>query len=130
VQSFSGRGSGGLMTTLSQIRDSPNLEGQVPQERGSPVISSGTGFPFRRLLRLARLRWRYSNLPLRGSATSFKVKVTLRLVFCRQSVRLGAKPLEVHDQSFLTEPLRSSSLCNILSDESMGLCFMNILGLL
>jgi hypothetical protein len=50
---------------LSQIRDSPNLEGQVrvPQERGSPVIPPGTGFPFRRLLRLAGIRWRYSNPP-------------------------------------------------------------------
>jgi hypothetical protein len=83
---------------LSQIRDSPNLEGQVPvfisprnsvaqlysqalgslpyfsafdsrlpqpvgpgpriyipQEQGGPGIPPGTGFPFRRLLRLARL---------------------------------------------------------------------------
>jgi hypothetical protein len=48
---------------LSQIRKSPNLEGQV-----SVFISPGTGwpgytgstvFPFRRLLRLAGLLWRY-----------------------------------------------------------------------
>jgi hypothetical protein len=32
----------------------------IPQEQGGPVIPPGTGFPFRRLLRLARLRWRYS----------------------------------------------------------------------
>jgi hypothetical protein len=50
----------------SQIRDSPNLEGQVPQEEGGPVITPGTGFPFRRLLRLAGLRWRFSNPPPRG----------------------------------------------------------------
>jgi hypothetical protein len=36
---------------LSQIRDSPNLEGQVPvfispQEQGDPVIPPGTGFTF------------------------------------------------------------------------------------
>jgi hypothetical protein len=43
---------------LSQIRDSPNLEGQAPI-----FISPGTRFPFRRLLRLAGLHWRYSNLP-------------------------------------------------------------------
>jgi hypothetical protein len=30
-----------------------------------------------------------------------KVKITLRLVVHLQSVRLGAKPLETHDQSFL-----------------------------
>jgi hypothetical protein len=35
----------------------------IPQEQGGPVIPSGTGFPFYRLLRLAGLRWRYSNLP-------------------------------------------------------------------
>jgi hypothetical protein len=30
-----------------------------------------------------------------------KVKVTLRLAVYRQSVRLGVKPLETHDQIFL-----------------------------
>jgi hypothetical protein len=53
---------------LYLIRDSPNLEGQIlvfisPQEQGGPVISPGIGFPFRRLLGLAELRWRYSNPP-------------------------------------------------------------------
>jgi hypothetical protein len=43
---------------LSQIRDSPNLEGE---EQGGPVITPGTGFSFRRLIQLAGLRWRYSN---------------------------------------------------------------------
>jgi hypothetical protein len=37
-----------------------------PPEQGGPVIPQGTGFPFRRLLRLAGLRWRYSNPPPRG----------------------------------------------------------------
>jgi hypothetical protein len=32
----------------------------IPQEQGGPVIPPGTGFPFRRLLRLAGLRWSYS----------------------------------------------------------------------
>jgi hypothetical protein len=35
----------------------------IPQEQGSPVISTGTGLPFRRLLRLTGLRWRYSKPP-------------------------------------------------------------------
>jgi hypothetical protein len=35
----------------------------IPQEQGGPIIPPGTGFPFRRLLRLAGLRWRYSNPP-------------------------------------------------------------------
>jgi hypothetical protein len=38
----------------------------IPQEQGSPVISPGTGLHFRRFLRLAGLRWRYSNTPPRG----------------------------------------------------------------
>jgi hypothetical protein len=43
---------------LSQIRDSPNLEPRSPyihQEQGGTVIPLGTGFLFRRLLRLAGL---------------------------------------------------------------------------
>jgi hypothetical protein len=48
---------------FSQIRDSPQLGGPghriyIPQEQGGPVIPLSTGFPFRRLLRLAGLRWR------------------------------------------------------------------------
>jgi hypothetical protein len=33
----------------------------IPQEEGGLVIPPGTGFPFSRLLRLARLWWMYSN---------------------------------------------------------------------
>jgi hypothetical protein len=35
----------------------------IPQEQGAPVIPPVTGFPFRRLLRLAGLRWTYFNPP-------------------------------------------------------------------
>jgi hypothetical protein len=50
---------------LSQIRDSPNLKGQ---EQGGLVIPPGTGFPFRRLLRLVGLRWSivFNVTPRRG----------------------------------------------------------------
>jgi hypothetical protein len=56
---------------LSQIRDSPQPEGPGPciyilQGQGGPFIPPDTGFPFRRLLRLAGLRWRYSNSPPHG----------------------------------------------------------------
>jgi hypothetical protein len=60
-QSSHSKGSTRYNILLSQIRDSPNLEGQVPL-----FIPPGTGFPFRRLLRLGGLRWRYSNPPPRG----------------------------------------------------------------
>jgi hypothetical protein len=53
---------------LYQIRDSPNLEDRVPVfiSPRNRVAHPGTGFPFRRLLRLAGLGWRYSNPPPRG----------------------------------------------------------------
>jgi hypothetical protein len=40
----------------------------IPQEQGGPVLPPGNGFPFRRLLRLAGLLWRYSNPPPQGIA--------------------------------------------------------------
>jgi hypothetical protein len=38
----------------------------IPQEQGGPIIPPGIGFPFRCLLRLAGLRWRYSTPPPHG----------------------------------------------------------------
>jgi hypothetical protein len=72
VQSFFGLSPAGLVTIFYCLRfetpptwraRSPCL---YPQEQCGPVTSPGTGFPFRRLLRLAGLRWRYSNPPPRG----------------------------------------------------------------
>jgi hypothetical protein len=65
---------------LSQIRDSPNLEGHVPifispRNRVDQLYSPGTGFPFRRLLRLAGLRWSYSNPPPHGSHWLFTTEL-------------------------------------------------------
>jgi hypothetical protein len=51
--------------TVSDLRlpqpgwPSPHI--YISQEQGGPVLSPGTGFPFRRLLWLTGLRWRYSN---------------------------------------------------------------------
>jgi hypothetical protein len=42
----------------------------IPQEQGGPVLAPGPGFPFRRLLRLAGSRWRYSNPPPHGVCLS------------------------------------------------------------
>jgi hypothetical protein len=39
----------------------------IVQEQGGPVIPPGTGFHFRRLLRITGLRWRYSIPPPHGS---------------------------------------------------------------
>jgi hypothetical protein len=40
----------------------------IPQEQDDPVIPPGTGFPFRRLLRLSGILWRYWNPPPHGMA--------------------------------------------------------------
>jgi hypothetical protein len=48
----------------------------IPEEQGGPLIPTGTGFPFRRLLRLAGLRWRYST----RLHTGFKEALSVVLV--------------------------------------------------
>jgi hypothetical protein len=91
-------------TLLSQIRNTLTCRARspyvYPQEQGGLVIAPGTGFFFLRLLLLAGLLWRYSNSLPRGACLLKKVKVTFRLAVYRQSVRLGVKPLETHDQRF------------------------------
>jgi hypothetical protein len=42
----------------------------ISQEQDVPVISPGSLFSFRRLLRLAGLRWKYSTPPPHGSSTN------------------------------------------------------------
>jgi hypothetical protein len=44
----------------------------IPQERGGPVILPGTGLPLRHFLRLAGLRWMYSNPSPTWRARSLK----------------------------------------------------------
>jgi hypothetical protein len=89
----------------------------ILQEQGGPVIPAGTGFPFRRLLRLAGLRWGYSNPPPRGvQLSTIKVIVTLRLTVSQsvsQSVSLGVVGLmpiylllfHIHGLVFVGRPL-------------------------
>jgi hypothetical protein len=72
----------------------------IPQEQGGPVIPPGTWFPFRRLLRLAGLWWKYLNTP---QGQSYFATGGLH-----KSVCLGAKSIEAHDQIyFTTKPLLS-----------------------
>jgi hypothetical protein len=56
----------------------------IPQEQGEQVITPDTGFPFRRLLRLAELRWRNSNPPTHGLELCWKSKS--KLCYDRRSV--------------------------------------------
>jgi hypothetical protein len=61
--------------TVSDSRLSPTWRARspfyIPQEQGGPVTPPGTGFPYRRLLRLAGLRWRYSSPPPHGLGKHF-----------------------------------------------------------
>jgi hypothetical protein len=75
AQSLSGLGLAGLKDNilLSQFfkLSQPGWPGAriyIPQVQGGPVIPPGTGFPFRRLLRVAGLRWRYSNQSPHGES--------------------------------------------------------------
>jgi hypothetical protein len=78
----------------------------IPQEQGGPDISLDTGFSFRRLLRLAGLRWRYSNTPPHGIlATSI-----VEMVTCERHYRLYILLLVVTNHSspimsYLLEPI-------------------------
>jgi hypothetical protein len=67
-----------------------------------------------------------SGFPNSPPSHLLRVRVILRLVVSRQSVRLGAKFLEAHHRSsfFATGPLRSLSLCNILSNKRMDLSLL------
>jgi hypothetical protein len=112
-QTFSSPSPEGLRTIFYSLGfetsgpGGPGSHFYIPQEQGRPVIPPGTGFPFRRLLRLGGIRWRYLNPLPRGSLGSLKDKIALRLESCRPSVRPGVKPLETHERGLSsTEPLR------------------------
>jgi hypothetical protein len=63
------RGSWTYFTVSDSRLPQPGRPGPhvyIPQEEDGPVIPTGTGFLFRRLLLLAGLWWRYSNPPPHG----------------------------------------------------------------
>jgi hypothetical protein len=51
----------------------------IPQEQGGPDIPLDTGFPFRRLLRLAGMRWRYFIPPPHGITRSRSARVKIKV---------------------------------------------------
>jgi hypothetical protein len=61
-------------TLLSHLRllqpGGPGSRIYIPQEQGVSAIPPGAGFPLRRLLRLAGLRWMYFNPPSQGQENS------------------------------------------------------------
>jgi hypothetical protein len=59
----------------------------IPQEQGGPVIPPDTCFPFRRLLRLIGLRWRYSKLQqLTGPAYNISTRTAQKIPLPSYSV--------------------------------------------
>jgi hypothetical protein len=93
----------------------------IPEEQGGPVIPPGTGFPFHRLLRLAGLRWRYSNLPPhRAGRTNRLVNCLIHLIL---PVALGPRvysasnrnECQKHKNKFLGSRARPASKANNLT---------------
>jgi hypothetical protein len=83
-----------------------------PQEQGDPVISSGTGFPYCRLLRLAGSRWRYSTPPPHGlHYQTFPFFFYNHFALTEQKTSFPKIPLLFRIRcrgNLLTEPLPSS----------------------
>jgi hypothetical protein len=116
-QSFSGPSPVGLMIIFYCLRfeTPPTWRGggagphiYVLQETEWPSYTPGTGFPFRRLLRLAGIRWRYSTPPPRSALSQLQSQsqnqsqsqshfTTGGLLPIISSWR---QPLETHDQRF------------------------------
>jgi hypothetical protein len=95
TQSFTGPSPTGLITIFYCLRfeTPPTWRAWSPYlylTGGGPAIPQGTEFPFRRLLRLAGLRW----------ICESQVQSYLRVAVYRQSVHLVVKPREIHDQRF------------------------------
>jgi hypothetical protein len=89
AHSISDPNPAGLMTIFYCLRfETPNLEGQVPayisgRNRG-PSYTPSHGFPFRRLLRLAGLRWRYSSPPPHVKVSYFTLLSVLAVLIVRR----------------------------------------------
>jgi hypothetical protein len=132
-QSFLGLSPSGLVTIFYCLRfeTPPTWRARYPylypQEQSDPVIPPDTGFPFRRLLRLAGLWWRYSN----------RIHAEISLNQSRSDFRTQSQ-----SQSYVTTDGQSASLSydqiliivwhipscpseGALSDERTGLSFVS-----
>jgi hypothetical protein len=88
------------------------------------LLSQIRDFPFRRLLRLAGLRWRYSTPPPHGSRRVSESKLCYDQRFSRP-VCLGIKqPPGVYDQIFITVRQLQASCCGALSLTRGRVCLL------
>jgi hypothetical protein len=92
------------------------------------LLSQFWDFPFRRLLRLAGSRWKYSTPPPHGSTiTQVKVKVMLQLTVS-QPVCLGVKhPTGAYDQIFISARQLRVCWCGALSLTREQVCPLQLL---
>jgi hypothetical protein len=81
-----------------------------PQEQGGPVISPGTGFHFRRLLRLAWLRSRYSTPPPQGCCTTHVASRGIR----RKHIHFIEMDVYCYSERACTDPLPSDGCPSIV----------------
>jgi hypothetical protein len=101
----------------------PGLRIYIPPEQDGPVIAPGAGFPFRRLLRLAGQRWRYSTPPPHGR------RPMSSQVLCydrRQSASLSwnkAPIWELRPDFYYCQTAAGLLVWGALSDERMDLSF-------
>jgi hypothetical protein len=95
----------------------------IPREQGVPVIPPGTGFPFRRLLRVAGLQWRNSNPPPHGFVWNLRG--------ARIYIRIQSVPHRKHITSPLQSPLmlfkeKNAVYCNVrwgyFTTDSQSIC--------
>jgi hypothetical protein len=90
----------------------------IPQEQGDPVIPPGTGFPFRRLQRLAGIQWRYSTSPPHESSLMLRPTVS-------RPVCLGIK----YPSGAYSQAVTGLLMWGALSDERTGPSFTIAAGL-
>jgi hypothetical protein len=92
----------------------PVLRIYIPQEQAGPVIPPGTGFPFRRLLRLTGLPWRYASPPLHGEHR-YEYNITAVWIACGGNVPVAPAAIRRHprrQQSQYLPPLRHHISCS------------------
>jgi hypothetical protein len=110
---------------LSQIRESPTLEHQVPIF----ISARNRVAQFRRLLRLAGLRWRYSTPPPHGGLFGIKVKVKVMLRPTVQSASLSwnkALIWGLRPDLYYCQTVAGLLMWGALSDERTGLSFARL----